>query len=399
MIKEKLFWGLSVCTMAAVVLVLVRPFHQLVPVQQRTGEEPGSPTPALQAAHDDHSQSLLDGIPLSNSEARLGGASEGMREAGAKAPDSDDIFSAGLYNLPTSAEVLAQAEASFDSYALGEERFIEDWADFVSGLDLSELDKRRVKDMIVSHDAHNLELAHLLGNERIGGDGYNENTISYQELEERFKQVLSSEQLDLARANHEQNMEKRKLEREAMYEEWIANEYTDILVATGSNDLPTVLAYIASGADVNAMPVDGTTSPLHNAARHGNVEIIQALLNAGSDVNAITPEFKDSPLQRAASSGSIEAIRALVAAGADLEYSAPEFQGATALKSAAMGGHTDAVAELLRLGADATGASGVQALMSALQFGDPEMEQMLINAGADPNAPVVSAIRELYGNN
>ena len=84
----------------------------------------------------------------------------------------------------------------------------------------------------------------------------------------------------------------------------------------------------------------------------------------------------------AAANGHVEMVSLLASEGVDLDYSHSEKPGFTALVRAARYNHTEVVRELLNQGADATGQVGSYALLSASDYGNQEMEQMLRDAGA-----------------
>lgn len=273
-----------------------------------------------------------------------------------------------------------------DPFANARENYEKNWSNIVDEMDLSDSDKHLFEQLWIEHEAYNLDLIHQMQMGTISAENWMQGTKPESELEERLREFLSAEQMEAYR-NHSQFLRDTfQSEMDTVQDEFIANEYTDIIWYSNINDLPTVLAYIASGADPNAMPLDGSTTPLHNAARNGNVEMIQALIQAGADVNATTSSpnlISTTPLHQAAFAGNVEAIRTLVAAGADINYYPPDTPYATALRRAAFAGNRDAVAELLALGANATGDFGKYALRDARAITqDFEIEQMLINAGA-----------------
>ncbi len=88
--------------------------------------------------------------------------------------------------------------------------------------------------------------------------------------------------------------------------------------------------------------VDDT--PLHIAARKGELDDVEVLLQNGADVD-IAGDLGNTPLHYAAMSGKIEMVKKLLACGASLLL-VNEF-GQTALEVAELGGHNN-VAEVLR---------------------------------------------------
>ena len=182
-------------------------------------------------------------------------------------------------------------------------------------------------------------------------------------------------------ATLEARNEKNTREHEERQRQRVANRNVGILDASSRDDTETVRAYINSGADVNVMPLDGSGTPLHDAVNNENLEMARILIEAGADVNLPTAnQFQTTPLLSAAGYGNVEMIRLLVEAGALIDYSSDAT--GSVLETAAFWHHTDAVAELIRLGADVSGEAGNDALADAIHYDDLEMERMLIDAGA-----------------
>ncbi|MDO8955171.1 MAG: ankyrin repeat domain-containing protein [Gammaproteobacteria bacterium] len=77
---------------------------------------------------------------------------------------------------------------------------------------------------------------------------------------------------------------------------------------------------IALGADVNAKTTRDFT-PLHVAAQRGKAATMIALIKAGANIEALFDNgLGTTPLQEAAYHGQLEAVRILMAAGADAAY-------------------------------------------------------------------------------
>lgn len=85
-------------------------------------------------------------------------------------------------------------------------------------------------------------------------------------------------------------------------------------------------------------------SPLHDAAREGDVEAIQRLLAAGADPNAKAAYLGDTPLHTAALMGHADAIAALLKGGADPNANAAnDADGDTPLHWAVGEGHAEVI--------------------------------------------------------
>lgn len=88
---------------------------------------------------------------------------------------------------------------------------------------------------------------------------------------------------------------------------------------------------IRRGADVNTFRGPEAQTPLHMAARRGNVGIAQALLNAGAALEA-RDKKGETPLRRAVNCGHPEIVSLLLADGADVN--ARDKKGRTPLQAA-----------------------------------------------------------------
>jgi len=162
---------------------------------------------------------------------------------------------------------------------------------------------------------------------------------------------------------------------------------------------------LTAGADVNVANDLGVTA-LWIASQNGSEELVRILLDAGAKPN-LSLTAGETPLMVASRSGAHEALRLLVSYGADLEARGP--RGQTALMWAVAQGHFEAVRLLLYLGADPHARSDVwgevmgvpphgqseynleiphggnTALMFAAREGSIAAARHLIAAGADVN--------------
>ena len=142
----------------------------------------------------------------------------------------------------------------------------------------------------------------------------------------------------------------------------------------------------------------GQKATLHEAARQGDVVMIEALLAAGTDVDAYAYAEDDTldrstPLAMAARYGQVAAIEALLAAGADTRegtISDTERHYWAPLHWAVYEGHVVAVKTLLAAEANAVNAvsyAGYAPLCYAAENGSEEIIGMLLGAGASTGGP------------
>ena len=184
---------------------------------------------------------------------------------------------------------------------------------------------------------------------------------------------------------------------------------SDLWHAVTGNDSAAVARLLEAGADPNfdLRVSDGLMSPftyavgpmLNIAACHGSYEIAKLLLEHGADPNARHPDTGQTPLDCAESTyrglESDQVIRLLLDHGA--EWSACRMPPGDQLQAAARIGDAAGVQQLLPAGAppNTKGASGdafSTPLHLAAASNNTEVAEMLLAAGADPNA------RDQYGH-
>jgi hemoglobin len=110
-----------------------------------------------------------------------------------------------------------------------------------------------------------------------------------------------------------------------------ANRYVDRAERTAETGKVVVEILIRRGADVNRPRGPEAQTPLHMAARRGNLAIAQALLDGGAALEA-QDKKGETPLRRAVNCGHPEFVSLLLAYGADVN--ARDKQGRTPLQAA-----------------------------------------------------------------
>lgn len=148
---------------------------------------------------------------------------------------------------------------------------------------------------------------------------------------------------------------------------------------------------IQAGADPDASDQRGDyDTPLMVASTYGQSEAVQALLKGGAQANARTSRVGRTALICAAIEGHATVVRILLEGGAEVDL--PDEFGTVPLEFAAHGGHLKAVKELVDGGAsiDSSGSRNVStALMVASMQGAVQVVELLIAAGANPNARTI----------
>jgi ankyrin repeat protein len=87
------------------------------------------------------------------------------------------------------------------------------------------------------------------------------------------------------------------------------------LYRASTGDVARVLLAAGATPDVASGPTQGTA--LHQAARRGNVAVVQALLEHGATINALDAKGQ-TPLRRAVNCRQLQIVRLLVRHGADI---------------------------------------------------------------------------------
>ncbi len=145
-------------------------------------------------------------------------------------------------------------------------------------------------------------------------------------------------------------------------------------------DLDQIARHIHWGTDINAPSIDGQT-PLHVAARMGQIVIVRMLLDNGAAIDA--PDRKGhTPIYWAVMTGRTQVAELLVKRGARFDPTAM-LHGVVERNVA----DRDVIAFLVKQGADINGkdAAGDTPLLAATQRGERVLAKLLIARGADVN--------------
>ncbi len=169
----------------------------------------------------------------------------------------------------------------------------------------------------------------------------------------------------------------------------------ELFAAIEQHDTARVKALLAGGADPNEpqqewpglLPLQVA---IHALADGGELDVLLALLEHGADVNAWDAERDRTPLLEAVCENQLAAVDVLVKAGAEPNVRSSE--GDTPLRACAELGNVEMASLLLGAGATQTindwgGLTGCTALGIAISRLDIPMMRLLLDAGADPEAP------------
>jgi ankyrin repeat protein len=158
-------------------------------------------------------------------------------------------------------------------------------------------------------------------------------------------------------------------------------ETTPLHLAARKGFQAVVEVLLASHADVNAKNKVGQT-PLFFAVQGGQIKIVQMLIAAGADPNL--RDVQDNTVLKFAIKTSQEMFKILLAAGVDPNTVASS--GRTPLSYVAENDSAAVVKLLLDAKADPNGGKQDAPLLVAIHANKPDTAELLLQAGAKPNA-------------
>ncbi|CAM9316167.1 unnamed protein product [Scytosiphon promiscuus] len=201
------------------------------------------------------------------------------------------------------------------------------------------------------------------------------------------KRMELGEELGMAAKNGRLSTVKKLLAQGADKEiptEVMGMMMTPLNAAAFTNNESCMRELIKAGADVNGRHNTGHT-PLHCCAMEGQGEMMKELLDAGANPTLASVEGQTA-LHTAAQWGNPREVKTLAAAGAKVDARCTK--GYTPLRLAAWKGTAESVKACLEVGANVgvKDYMGYSILSGAFQNDDDGIYQLLLDAGADPDA-------------
>lgn len=123
----------------------------------------------------------------------------------------------------------------------------------------------------------------------------------------------------------------------------------ELFEAAKNGNLAIVNKLLEKGADPNKETINGET-PLYIASQYNNPEVVEVLLEKGADPNKATTDYGETPLFIASVFNHSRVVEALLNHGANVDQAINN--GSTPLYIASQEGHRELVEALLKKGAD-----------------------------------------------
>lgn len=184
----------------------------------------------------------------------------------------------------------------------------------------------------------------------------------------------SLEQFEVWCKNDNASMLKQALQKEseASRQSWLSSTYFDPVVGHDEN---TGQPHYSEGG-----------TPLHVSAKHGCINMAEALIHYGANVNAKDREYF-TPFHDAAGHGSVKLMKLLLTNGGDLDAQSIPPGRFTPMFMAAKENHLNAVTFLLERGAFPDSGDGMKAIHFAVRHNNLEMLQVLLKYNATVDTP------------
>jgi ankyrin repeat protein len=169
---------------------------------------------------------------------------------------------------------------------------------------------------------------------------------------------------------------------------------TALMAAVEMGSMPVITDLLASKANPSATTKDGR-SCIMLAVSRGNTEVVEALINAKADLNYVPAEGEPIVLyavQQESSSHRVEVVQLLGKGGANLNAGTLNL---TPLGFAVQIGNTELVEALLDAGADPNAKNGLGQAPIHRVGDNVEVLEILLKAKADPNLPMEGGVTPL----
>ncbi|MFC1616064.1 ankyrin repeat domain-containing protein [Patescibacteria group bacterium] len=213
------------------------------------------------------------------------------------------------------------------------------------------------------------------------------------DVDQIFYQWSGYAPLHLAAQNGDMEMVKMLLDRGAdidvvaqIYENYYELVFTPLYYAIDSGYLDVAEYLIDEGADMDKINAGDYSSLLNSAVESQSLEMVNWLLNEGFDANE-SYDIGWTALHSACSGANLDIVKALVQAGADMN--AQDYYGLFPIGVSMNYDRPENALYLIEQGADVNLISseiGKTPLHEAAYFGQLEVAQALIDAGAKVNA-------------
>ncbi|XP_041363273.1 ankyrin repeat and KH domain-containing protein 1-like [Gigantopelta aegis] len=239
------------------------------------------------------------------------------------------------------------------------------------GSDIEHRDKKGFTPLILAATAGHVDVVEILL----------DNTADIEAQSERTKDTP----LSLACSGGRYEVVELLLAKGANKEHRNVSDYTPLSLAASGGYVNIIKLLLSHGAEINSRTGSKLgISPLMLAAMNGHTAAVKLLLDMGSDINAQIETNRNTALTLACFQGRHEVVSLLVDRKANIEHRAKT--GLTPLMEAASGGYVEVGRVLLERGADVNAppvpSSRDTALTIAADKGHYRFVELLLNRGA-----------------